>query len=76
MALQQWIPLHFWPHANMVLVSFGQLFSKLEMAKTIRNFMSRCNECATVTANDRCNVVCLSTHFDIFVSNNTNFILV
>jgi len=36
MALQQWIPLHFWPHANMVLASFGQLFSKLEMAKTIR----------------------------------------
>jgi len=38
MALQQWIPLHFWPHANMVLTFFGQLFLlflKLEMAKTI-----------------------------------------
>jgi len=34
-ALQQWIPLYFWPHANMVLASLGQLFSKIEMAKNI-----------------------------------------
>jgi len=35
MALQQWIPLHYWLHANMVVALFGQLFSKFEMVKTI-----------------------------------------
>jgi len=36
MVFQQWIPLYFWLHANMVLTSFGQLFATLEIAKTIQ----------------------------------------
>jgi len=41
LALQQWIPLHFWPHANMVLASFGQLFSKIDSATKIREIACR-----------------------------------
>ena len=41
LALQQWILKHFWPHANMVLALYGQLFSTEEKARKVRNIASR-----------------------------------
>jgi len=41
LALQQWIPLHFWLHANMILALYGQMFSTEEKARKVRNIASR-----------------------------------
>jgi len=41
LALQQWIPLHFWLYANMVLASYGQLFLTEEKACKVRNIAGR-----------------------------------
>jgi len=41
LALQQWVPPHFWPHANMVLVSYGQLFATMDKALKIREIVQR-----------------------------------
>jgi len=41
--LQQFVPPHFWPHANMVLALYGQLLSTTNMAFKIREIAKRNN---------------------------------